>query len=380
MPLAAVDTQRPGATMLGDLHGALGDQQFTRILGAAGIRIYSCLIDTNVLVNDLRAAARTGTISNLMEAARIGSLRLFASTAVRDEVPRIVSEMARKGRFDPEPVLRVWRAFAPWIFFLDPTGLQPVGSRVRRLVARDPQDVQSGQLIEVLDPDVVLSLDKDLDEFDTVARRRGQLKAITVAYRDKSVKDALQLGLGLGGSLTLVIGWELLSGITRVLIRSASRIPRPLLIIAVSALTAYFLVGHRWRRDRLEPVRGSADIRIGSQPFLYALLKEVTARVSVGMEAQRLLIGVERPKTPSRNAAQHAARILSRSVGQLSLARLAQAMAEDGYKPLRRPLVRSVHDRLRRYPRLFSSTPDGLWTLHSYPPFSEPGENLRSVG
>ncbi len=53
--------------MLGTMQKLFGDAAFGSLLEAVGIRIFSCVVDTNFLVNEVRIADKTGTVPYIRE-------------------------------------------------------------------------------------------------------------------------------------------------------------------------------------------------------------------------------------------------------------------------------------------------------------------------
>src|SRR5713226_3754530 len=116
----------PGRTVLAFAHKFFSEE-YDRIHATHGSTpIVVGVVDTNILLNDLKHSLQGPPLTPLMESARIGSLKLFASTTVQDEVLEKlgIEKIMRKLRIDPVEARQRWKQdFLPWITFLDPTGL-----------------------------------------------------------------------------------------------------------------------------------------------------------------------------------------------------------------------------------------------------------------
>lgn len=355
----------PGITILGMIQRAVGDEAFSRLLKAAQIRIFSCVVDTNILVNEARIAANTGTVPYMIELARVGSLRPFASTRVRDEVPRVLLNMASEIGFDPSEPLRAWSLISPWICFLDPAGLPKATPGLLALELIAAGDVPTGQLVELLDPDLLLTADKAVAEFgSSLALDPGSMRTIRVAYRNKAARDALQVGVSVGGTIVLMALVSAVRAIITVLQKPLGRLPKPLVVLILSALAT--VATHHVLRHRRDHDLGSVGPR-SVEPVGLRWLRAFDEKTRAGLKADQELQGIERPRSPARSAGAYAGRVLSRSPGSFTVAWLAKCMQEEGYRPRMRSLQRSVEGRLRSSPRLFICVEGNRWTLRSYP-------------
>ncbi len=359
-PLAELGSS-PGTTMLGTMVELFGDTAVTSLLQAVGIRIFSCVVDTNFLVNEVRIAAKMGTVPYMIELARVGSLRLFASTTVRDEVPNTLLDMAYELELGAAGLLQAWALLAPWIFFLDPSSLPRATARLQKLALADPDDVPTGVLVELLDPDLFLTADKALADFGpSPVSAPESLRTVRIAYRDKRTRDAMQAGVGVGGSIMLVAFVEVVGATVKMLRKQIGRLPKPVVVLALLALaTAAGLLALRRRETRI-----ATQSQISREPsFAKYVLEEFGGATRAGAKADRLLSSIERPHAPPRTCATHAARVLSRSPGPVSLDWLVMRMYANGYRSRTQHARRSVERRLRAFPRLFVRMRNGRWVL-----------------
>jgi predicted nucleic acid-binding protein len=197
----ALEEFTPQRTLLETTQKIIGEEMSQILLASIKGRVMICVLDTNFLLNDIQNLIRRGSNTWLMDAAQTGIVRLFASTTVRDEVreklnnPKIIG---KKLKIDPVVALQHWVTYyIPRITFLDPTGLPHLSPRVKALYSVDPDDVPTGQIIELIQPDCVLSRDHHLASFELTSENWGQ---VVRDYRDASKRDELMITIIVGGN------------------------------------------------------------------------------------------------------------------------------------------------------------------------------------
>lgn len=358
----------PRATGLGLLQLMLGEQQFFRLLDSSGVRIYSCVTDTNVLVNESRAAANLDQPTPLLLATVVGTINIFATTSVRDEVPKVIREMAHEMQFDPAPVLQAWyRTCAPRITFVDVAGLPQASAATQRLAATYEPDVPTAQLVDLLDPDIFLTLDrKHFREFQIAPVASLPLRSLKVAVFDRSVGDALHLGIGIGGSFVVVGAFSAIAKIGKLVTKT------PLAALGTAALAGgLWFAGRNWVRQSWQQEAEGGGAATG--PVLGQVMAALDTRMTARAAAEETITAVLRERTPARTGRDHAARVLARSAAPMRLTWLADRMAAEGYAPRRLPLGRSVEVQLRNHRRLFTCPLENQWDIRSWPPEKDVG-------
>lgn len=96
--------------MLGLARDFFGEE-YDRVQAVRGSKsIVVGVVDTNILINDLKYSLQVKSLTSLMEAVRIGTLKLFASTTVRDEVWEKLGDetVTRKLKIDPVEARQRW--------------------------------------------------------------------------------------------------------------------------------------------------------------------------------------------------------------------------------------------------------------------------------
>lgn len=124
-----VEALQSGQTLLGMAHNWFGEEFVQYGTESNSGRVIVGVIDTNILLGDVRHSLRVKRLTSLMEAARIGALKLFASMTVRDEVWEKLGDekITKKLKIDSQEACQRWEQdYLPWITFLDPAGLPPL--------------------------------------------------------------------------------------------------------------------------------------------------------------------------------------------------------------------------------------------------------------
>jgi hypothetical protein len=191
------------------------------------------VLDTSILLNDILDAARGHGGSLLLLAARKDVAHLYATERVREEVERHLARRATEGHVPVESAFQVWDdIYLPLIRFVPVDGV-PRGRAARLLADRDPKDLPTAVLAELLAPCLVFSKDNDL--LDTEIARHDWT---TIVHNAEEAKQ-LEILFGGGGFITLMfgtLGYEGAKGVVRL----ARAAPLPTLLgAAVLTLIAH---------------------------------------------------------------------------------------------------------------------------------------------
>jgi hypothetical protein len=205
------------------------------------------VVDTSMLLNDCCDAARGSGGSLLLSLAHSPVAHLYAGRHVLEEMERRLPRRAEQRHLDPVRADTVWRQnYLPKIRFVDMTGVAR-GRAASALAARDPTDLQTALLAELLAPCLVFAFDKDL--VDTGIARRDW---VNVSH---SAEEAAQLQLLFSGGLGTVMFGGFISYETGKAIAAFARASPfgALLATAGTALLGYrYLNSERGRHHRTE--------------------------------------------------------------------------------------------------------------------------------
>src|SRR5574337_13418 len=108
--VSLAETLHDGQTVFGLAHSMFGEEYDRLITNGTNTRIIVAVVDTNILINDIKHSLLVKPLTSLMEATRIGALKLFASTTVRNEVwEKLGNEtITRKLKIDPVEARQRW--------------------------------------------------------------------------------------------------------------------------------------------------------------------------------------------------------------------------------------------------------------------------------
>lgn len=342
------------------LGGIANEEIVKRFLAGASIEIYVCILDTNQIFSDLKYRIQSGYKTGLLEAAQVGTVRLVAAKHVREEVREHLEEAISKYNIDVVQALRTWeQEYIPHIAFIDAEDVPILSGEVKVLAKRDADDVPTAQLIEMLQPHVALSRDKDLAAFGTVRQDSAQ---IAVAYRIVAHRDQGILVIQASGTLILAVGAATIDLAISALYSLVRRVDRRLLVLlliggalALLALNV-FPEPRNWLRDKAKKPLDIA--RQGIDNYV--------AMDTAASEARKMLADVQRPSSNTRQTArEYAAFVLIRAPGPLTVRAITVRMIDAGYRPRGKHPQQHVGYVLRTYPRLFEKVGTTLWRIRS---------------
>jgi len=328
------------------------------MLTATTASIFVGVADTNILLLDVAYAARTGNATNLMHALRSGFLRVYASETVRLEVPEKIDALASVRRWNPAAIQSVWHtSLEPWIWFMDPSGLPPASPGVATTYQLDPDDGQTAQLVEILNPEFVFSRDyRHLSSYQLVGDRWNP---IAEACRLKSEHDLLFMGGVFATAATTATMWTGVRETARVVGQIDGRV---LASIGIAAAIALCLPKSRaWLLQHGSEllVHASDTVRtVGPIIFAhYFAMYERSVRAVAFLEHERR--GFHRP----RRLRDFATAALARATGPLTLDEVNASVVAFGYRARGGTSVRYLQTVLRDHPQLFRQLSSGQWWL-----------------
>ena len=328
--------------------------------------IYTCVLDTNAILGDIKHHLKTGRKTALLEGMLLGGTRAFISPSVRAEVPEKIPEVfPQKIKFDPIETQAVWEdEYLPRITVLDPSALSVRSDRLEELAKRDPDDVPTGQLVELIGPHAVLSTDKDLNPFEITGENWS---IITCAYRDKSRHDAVVIGVQYGGGTVIYLGTILANSLITTVLRLDRRLQHLLMISCAMLIgtIAAALCSQRALRQRLFRFARTDASQFGTRLSEVALhLADLFAR---GQEAERRLVETHRPYRMPKSALDHLIVALSRAPGPLTPWEISQGMITNGYTPRGSHPEQYVRNLLGKWPALFQEQDGRRWWFATTP-------------
>lgn len=341
----------------------VGGERTAELFDAFGISVITAVLDANVIIQDVSRYARTSSPTGLLIAARIGLVRFFCSTSVRDEVLEHLPRVAARHGATSDGAMTAWRQqYAPLITILDPAELVLLSAKAELVQHVDQDDVPTAQIIDAIRPHAVLSEDRHLAPYHPAGSEWTQWSA---AYRNKSTSDATLIAIRLGGSVTI---WGTLSSIS-AFVSLILKLDRRILIAIGSTLltTAGVAITHptsrQWLKNRL---RATAT---WSSEYLAAPCTEIlNYLIEVDREGKRasaFLTEKQLVHGQPHLARDYVLEVLSRSFAPLTTREIAQRMQSLGYQPRGEHPERYVSRVLRENPKLFARQRSRSWVLRS---------------
>ncbi|HEU5374984.1 MAG TPA: hypothetical protein VFV38_06075 [Ktedonobacteraceae bacterium] len=337
------------------------EQQIQQFLQTLGVHFSSCVVDANIWLVDLMRTLKTGKPSGLLLAARIGTLQLYSSTVVRDEVPEKIQMKAKDLKIaDPAQALLLWETnYLPLIHFLDPDRLALLHVQV---VIGDSDDAPTAQLITLLQPSVALSLDKKhLGEFQIVSDRKEWTK-YAAAWRDQAQRDALVVSLYLGGGFAVSVSIDVVQRLFAVLARLDKR-----LLLAFAAVVGAAVLFPPTRRMLVRLIGGLAAF--AQNEAIRGLLADsvalIVTKTAQAAQAKQFLLEKERGISQPTKVVEYLLLALSRAGSSLSAKELTRRIIDLGYQSRGKHPERYVRRLLGSSPEWFEQDDDGYWRIAS---------------
>jgi hypothetical protein len=343
----------------GLIRRASGDDDARRVFASMRLQVAVCVVDANHLLRDVTRRMRTGRMTDTLEAALVGSTRLVTSPEVCAEVVEHLGKFATRYGFDLGDALAVWRReYLPRLHVVDPSTLAPLSDAVRELAQRDPDDVPTGQLIELLQPDTVFSRDaKHLAAFGITAQ--DSLR-IVLAYHAVARRDEVVVVLHGGAMIAIPLSAEACGADIRAVSSAVNRMDKRVLVGAVALIAlvgAFAYVRPGSRRWVAEHARGALGLALRG-------LEAYSAVEANAQSARQQLAAVRRAATTvPRTARDYAVLVLARAPGPLTVRAITRAMCDAGYQPRSAHPEQHVSRVVRRHTDWFEQRGSRRWTL-----------------
>ncbi|SRR6266699_3435764 len=367
-----VEKLEPGQSLLENAYEMLyfltGDEQVVaHLLDVLGVRIEVCVFDTCMFLDDIKYALKKRHQTALPHGVKLGGVKVFASVKVRDEMPRKIAELMPQWGIDPQEALRVWEMeYAPWIRFVDPSGMPLASDRLAALEQCDSTDLQTGQLIELFHPHAAFSNDADLASFNTLSQYSA---IVTCAYRDKGKREVIVVYFSATGIFALNMTAAILSSLLAGVCRADKRILLGIVLslVVVGGAAWLYRPSRAWLQERFRAVKPHMQAALWRGVDGLQAMMEDYGRLKKEAEKANAVIAATRRVTESPTTVRdHVSRILSNAAGPLSVAEISRLMQDKGYVP--RGAHPEVYLRrvLRAYPGVFGRDEDKRWHIKSH--------------
>lgn len=327
-------------------------------LRAMGAEVLVTVVDTDVLVRDLKYTLRHGKLTYFPLAARTGLLRFFASRSIRGEMARKIQELAPVMGWDPAAAYSVWETqYAPWVRFLDVSNLPPATPEVARTYDLDPTDGPTAQVATLLSPDFVFSCNHHhLPGYDLVG---DDWVTVSRACQNKHARDMAFIRGVSCGSVVCGLSW---AG-AQQLVRRVGTIDRRILL----GLTVAAGIALAHPKTRAWLVRCGQSLSIATDELasnaLPRLHERWTALEAASTEGAAIIERRRRAARPQRKLRDYATAALARATAPMTVGELAAAIRARGYRAKGAGTVAYLDRVLRTFPQLFEDSHSARWVL-----------------
>lgn len=233
-------------------------------------------------------------------------------------------------------------------------------------------DVPTGQIIELLQPDVVLCFNtKHLSDFDIIAD--GWIH-VALAYRDVARQQGVVVGIQLMGTLAL----QGTMGVTLLSIELLKHIPKQVLVGTALVLVGSGMIGfllspsRQWLIQRRQTIVNATKQYVDHMgEALGRIFASLSAIEQAAIAANQVLAAAKQRtiKRPDKVRA-YATWVLARANGPLSLAEMVRRMKKAGYRTKAKHPERYLSRVLHAHPGLFR-VEERRWSLGSQSTFIE---------
>jgi hypothetical protein len=297
-------------------------------------------------------AART----SLHEVIDSGVVLAVAPTFLKQEIEAHLTEIACDTGVSVEAARAEWKQLQPKIRFYVPNGDSSEFASV------DPKDSPYALTAKELDADFVWTNDAHFAQMGVTAVGSDMDRILRDYARSTSVLVTVKLGTG----FAVVLGWQALGAMIGAVAGMIRRLPPAIQLTLGVAVTIAVL--HPRSREWLiesskklwEQAKGSTPVRaLTSDNTVKHLTEAVTTSNSTG-DTIKSRLSVRGKQT---TALAHARQVLLRSPRPLTTGEVADRIVAHGYSSRSKTFPSYVGQLLRKNPRLFSKSGDGLWTF-----------------
>lgn len=357
--------------------------EFTGIdMSVVGISIDLCVVDTNILINDLFHRTGTKQATAILAVAKLGIIRLVMSSMVRDEMqdkllnpPKKIIKLASRKNVNLEAAFKLWQTeYLPYIRVIDPDSLSLTTKRLSALQARDHDDIDTAKLIELLQPSFAFSQDNDLGQFEV---RKADWVNVAFAYQAIANGDLIRLGITFGGVVVYITGSEIVRMIANMLPTiltaiefMAKKTPRWMVILAgcsIALIIAYPSSRAKCIQllNRLKPHLGQMKESFGD--LLTHILMLMGETLEKAQAAKKLIQQERRNSSDVQSDIGAVIGKLLRAHHALTAHEIADLMIAQGYQPRTDYPAVAIGKLMGRHPQIFTREKQRYWKLVAVP-------------
>lgn len=373
--------KHPSHIQLEQLRAALsqfkGLRPFLGVIGRVGV-----VVDTNILIAELHFVARGRRAANattsLREAADAGVLQVIAPRVAIDELREQIPRLAVEWRVSEQRLRTLAAEVCKPVRFVDSVAYEGVRpSALRRVSARDPDDVPFVALAHQAAVDGIITRDGDITGTTELTVPPGVTLDLRDYSRAKAEEVSCRLGTAMIAGTAAGATYFSVRGIT-ALARGFAKLPRPLQWTAGAAFM-FVILNKRSREAVAEWIRGVVD-QIGQHASiasdLVTELERLRTEAETSADSSWSAARGQLPRARKHTLIQHAYLVCVMARGGLSLEEIAAAVQLAGYRPRGPHFTRYLRQLIGDDARFVRDTND-RWTVSTI--VGTRGEATRSV-
>jgi|GEM_PF-3653211 len=318
------------------------------------------VLDTNIILNDLKFIVNRQTTSKLYKEADFEFTRLFITPSVAAEVVEKIPKFSKNTKVDQMEMYEAWEAYKRILTVFNPKDA-PTVDRLRQLEKRDADDVPTAELIELIAPNLALSMDKDLKAFGY--SQTGSWLGYVTNTSTIIENESIQIIITFCTSYVFVGLTEGLSWITKLL----KKVPKHISSIILSSISISALLlladarSRKWISNKFKSVLVKNNSHL--EENLISLVKQIELYATKSNQASKY-IESGKPKYESpMHLKQYIIQTLIRSHRPLSTIQLMESAISYGYNPRGANSVKYLREILSK-DSMFIEDEKGLWSLN----------------
>lgn len=316
------------------------------------------VLDTNIILNDLSHICKKNKATTLFDEAEFGFVRLLVTPSIIDEVNEKIPKYARETHIAYEQMLMAWDIYKQKLIVLNPSKLD--SQHIQRLMIRDPDDVPTAQLIELIGPELALSVDKDL--IDTGYAPSKDWLPYVLSTRSAIDKEAVQIIFTAGSSAIMLGLNEGLRWIVPHLKNIIKRIPKGILgPIGIFAIA--LMIDPRSRKWIVTEIKKLAKPNTKNiKKTLGPIFSSLGTLFYEGAEAEKFIKDAKPHSAIPATLKGYVIRVLAHSKNSLSPTEIINNAKIHGYNPRGKDPEQYLYRILRSDP-MFLKDENGRWML-----------------
>jgi predicted nucleic acid-binding protein len=319
------------------------------------------VLDTNIILKDLGQICKKKKPTTLYTEAEFGFFKLLVTPSIIDEVEEHIPKYARNTKNNVQDMIHTWEIYKQKLVVINPT--PKVTIQNKKLLERDPDDAPTAYLIEMIQPYLSLSADKDLIDYGFA--QKGDWLPYVLKSSNLVKRDVGQIIFSVG-TLVVVFGLSKnISLIVKLLFRVIQNIPKQ--IVSLFGIVLLSIILDKKTRNWIVKKIKKMMLNINS-PTLFSNIKNTLVALSenykVWFEDEKFVKqgNVNNPTVPS-SLIGYTIRILAHTAVPLSSYEILLRVKKIGYQPRGQNPEPYLLSLLKKN-SIFIQDQEGKWELY----------------